>query len=88
MFRNPYSTECLAPYGGPVEPAIAVGGFLKPGERLHDPPYEKANSIILTFIVNNYHNKTKLQPAMEWEQKYVVYLILRVIRNINIVDLI
>ncbi|KNE87185.1 hypothetical protein PSTG_19436, partial [Puccinia striiformis f. sp. tritici PST-78] len=28
---NPYL--CLAPYGGPVDPAIALGGFLKQGEQ-------------------------------------------------------
>lgn len=67
--RNPYNPECLANYGGPVEPAIAVGGFLKPKQSLEKPPYEKARAIILTFLVNNYHNKTKLQPAMEWEKK-------------------
>lgn len=68
-FRNSYNPECLALYGGPVEPAIAVGGFLSPGQDLHNPPYEKATAIILTFLVNNYHNKAKLIPAMEWEER-------------------
>lgn len=68
-FRNAYNPECLAPYGGPVEPAIAVGGFLSPGQDLHNSPYEKATAIILTFLVNNYHNKVKLLPAMEWEER-------------------
>lgn len=27
--RNPISIECLAPYGGPIEPGIAVGGYPK-----------------------------------------------------------
>lgn len=68
-FRNAYNPDCLAPYGGPIEPAIAVGGFLPPGHDLHNPPYEKATAIILTFLVNNYHNKAKLLPAMEWEER-------------------
>lgn len=68
-FRNAYNPECLALYGGPVEPAIAVGGFLSPGQDLHNPPYEKATAIILTLLVNNYHNKAKLLPAMEWEER-------------------
>ncbi|XP_043485324.1 NPC intracellular cholesterol transporter 1 isoform X2 [Leptopilina heterotoma] len=72
--QNPYNLNCLAPYGGPVEPAIAVGGFVKRGENLRDPPYEKATAIILTFLVNNYHNKTKLQAAMEWEEKYISFM--------------
>lgn len=52
-----------------MEPAIAVGGFLTPGQDLHNPPYEKATAIILTILVNNHHDKTKLVPAMEWEER-------------------
>ncbi|KAF2896926.1 hypothetical protein ILUMI_09250 [Ignelater luminosus] len=73
--QNPYNTDCLAPYGGPVDPAIAVGGFLREGEYLSDnPDYKKASAVILTFLVNNYHNKTRLGPAMEWEKKYVEFM--------------
>jgi Niemann-Pick C1 protein len=69
-FRNYYNPECLAGYGGPVDPAIALGGFLGAGETLEsEPRYEKATAVILTFLANNYHNKTKLGPALEWEQK-------------------
>ncbi|XP_066248348.1 NPC intracellular cholesterol transporter 1 isoform X3 [Euwallacea similis] len=72
---NPYNVECLAPYGGPVDPAIAFGGFLKSGESLaKDPPYENATAVILTFLVNNYHNKTKVVPAMEWEKRFVEFM--------------
>ncbi|PNF25098.1 hypothetical protein B7P43_G01990, partial [Cryptotermes secundus] len=68
--QNYYNPECLAGYGGPVDPAIALGGFLNAGESLQgEPSYEKATAVILTFLVNNYHNKTKLVPALEWEQK-------------------
>ncbi|XP_043265268.1 NPC intracellular cholesterol transporter 1 isoform X2 [Colletes gigas] len=72
--QNAFNPDCLAPYGGPVEPAIAVGGFLKPGQDLHNPPYEKATAIILTILVNNYHDKSKLHPAMEWEQSYIEFM--------------
>ncbi|XP_043267009.1 NPC intracellular cholesterol transporter 1 isoform X2 [Venturia canescens] len=72
--QNPLNPACLAPYGGPVDPAIAVGGFLTPGQSLHKPPYEKATAIVLTILVNNYHNKTKLQPAMEWEEKFIAFM--------------
>lgn len=72
--QNAYNPECLAPYGGPVEPAIAVGGFLSPGQDLHNSPYEKATAIILTFLVNNYHNKVKLLPAMEWEESFINFM--------------
>uniref|UniRef100_T1H0W5 NPC1 middle luminal domain-containing protein n=1 Tax=Megaselia scalaris TaxID=36166 RepID=T1H0W5_MEGSC len=45
-FSNPYL--CLAPYGGPIDPAIALGGFLKTGEQLGaNTKYEKANALIL-----------------------------------------
>ncbi|XP_019872017.2 NPC intracellular cholesterol transporter 1 isoform X2 [Aethina tumida] len=73
--QNPYNPDCLAPYGGPVDPAIALGGFLPPGTSLsQNPPYNNATAIILTFLVNNYHNKTKLKPAMEWEKKFVAFM--------------
>lgn len=68
-FRNAYNPDCLAPYGGPVDPAIAVGGFLSPGQDLYNASYEKATAVILTILVNNYHNKTKLLPALEWEKR-------------------
>ncbi|XP_055920558.1 NPC intracellular cholesterol transporter 1 isoform X2 [Eupeodes corollae] len=67
---NPYL--CLAQYGGPIDPAIALGGFLKEGEQFSDSTkYETADAMILTFLVNNHHNKDKLQAALEWEEKYV-----------------
>jgi Niemann-Pick C1 protein len=73
--QNPYNPQCLAPYGGPVDPAIALGGFLRPGESLSKQPnYEDATAVILTFLVNNYHNKTKLAPAMEWEKAFVAFM--------------
>ncbi|XP_050471377.1 NPC intracellular cholesterol transporter 1 isoform X5 [Bombus huntii] len=72
--QNAYNPECLAPYGGPVEPAIAVGGFLSPGQDLQNPSYEKATAVILSILVNNYHNKSKLHPAMEWEMSYVKFM--------------
>ncbi|GLG97656.1 hypothetical protein R5R35_004762 [Gryllus longicercus] len=73
--QNPYNIDCLASYGGPVDPAIAVGGFLEPGEQLDSQPkYERATAIILTFLINNYHNKTKLAPALEWEKKFIEFM--------------
>lgn len=52
-----------------------MGGFLKPGENLaKQPQYEKATAVILTFIVNNYHNKSLLSPAMEWEKEFINFM--------------
>lgn len=74
-FRNFYNPDCLANYGGPVDPAIAVGGFVKQGEQLSENKnYQDAQAIILTFLVNNYYNKSKLTPAMEWEKQYVEFM--------------
>ncbi|XP_017025835.1 NPC intracellular cholesterol transporter 1 isoform X2 [Drosophila kikkawai] len=70
---NPYL--CLAPYGGPVDPAIALGGFLKPGDQLTgNTKYELGNALILTFLVRNHHNKTDLQKALQWEKKFIEFM--------------
>uniref|UniRef100_W4VRS2 Putative cholesterol transport protein n=1 Tax=Corethrella appendiculata TaxID=1370023 RepID=W4VRS2_9DIPT len=75
-FGNPYHPDCLAPYGGPIDPAIAFGGFLdqKNAVSTDKPPYEKATAVILTFLVNNYHNKSRLEPALNWESRYVDFM--------------
>ncbi|XP_075151532.1 Niemann-Pick type C-1a isoform X2 [Haematobia irritans] len=71
---NPYL--CLAPYGGPIDPAIGLGGFLKSGEQLGpDTKYERATALILTFLVRNHHDKHKLTAALEWEERYVNYML-------------
>lgn len=52
-----------------------MGGFLKPGQSLaDDPKFNEATAVIITFLVNNHHNKSKLVPAMEWEKKYVEFM--------------
>lgn len=44
---------------------------MKPGETLaKQPHYETATAVILTFLVNNFHNKSLLSPAMEWEEEF------------------
>ncbi|XP_046396992.1 NPC intracellular cholesterol transporter 1 isoform X2 [Ischnura elegans] len=77
-FQNSYNPVCLAPYGGPVEPSIAVGGFLSKHNAADgpaaQPKLETATAIILTFLVNNYHNKTKLIPALQWESRFVNFM--------------
>nr|CAD7400315.1 unnamed protein product [Timema poppensis] len=73
--QNAYNPNCMAQYGGPIDPAIALGGFLDPGQTLvGEPHYERATAIILTFLVNNHHNKTRLAPALEWERRFVELL--------------
>jgi len=65
--RNTYDYSCLAPYGGPVEPGVALGGF-------KGSDYDQATGLAITFMVNNYHNKTLLEPAMEWESRFVEFM--------------
>lgn len=74
-FGNSFNPDCLASYGGPIDPAVALGGFLKSGESLTgSPQYEKADVVILTFLVNNYHNKSLLEPAKQWEKLFVDFM--------------
>lgn len=68
-FSNPYDVNnCMAPYKGPVEPSIALGGYKKPNSD-ESVDYKMSNGIILTFLINNYKNQTLLEPALEWELK-------------------
>ncbi|XP_065080828.1 NPC intracellular cholesterol transporter 1 isoform X3 [Ochlerotatus camptorhynchus] len=73
-FGNPYNPLCLAPYGGPVDPAIALGGIPQPSSADVKPKYENANAVILTFLVRNYHDKSKLTAALAWEESYVAFM--------------
>lgn len=69
--RNPYDLSvCMAPYKGPVEPAIALGGYPKaePGKATN---YKMSTGLTLTYLINNSKNKTALIPAMDWELKLV-----------------
>lgn len=75
FYRNYYGPDCLAPYGGPVDPAIAYGGFLEKGQTLESKPaYEKAKAVILTFLVNNFNEKGKIQAALKWEKRYINHM--------------
>lgn len=80
--RNPVSPKdstllhqsCLAKYGGPIDPSVVLGGFLKDGKMVQDPPYKDANTVVITYVVNNYYEKDKLKPAMEWEQAFLDFM--------------
>lgn len=74
-FGNAYNPSCLAQYGGPIDPAVALGGFLESGQALTgSPQYQKADVIILTFLVNNYHNKSRFEPAKNWESEFIDFM--------------
>lgn len=63
LFRAPYSIKCLAPYGGPIIPGLALGGA-RPENN-----YLDAVGVTLTFLTNNYLDKAKLEDTLSWEKK-------------------
>ncbi|OWR54329.1 niemann-Pick C1 protein, partial [Danaus plexippus plexippus] len=70
---NPFS--CLSVWGGPVSPGVVLGGFLSPGEPLtKSSKFHRANALILTFLVDNHHDKEKLKPALEWEKEFIKFM--------------
>lgn len=71
--RNPYNVECLAPYKGPIIPAIAVGGFLEDDKLSYEgKDYVNSTGLVLTFLVNSPRDGETLEPALEWERRCVV----------------
>ncbi|KAJ8715247.1 hypothetical protein PYW08_005228 [Mythimna loreyi] len=72
---NPFLPECLGSYRGPVLPAIALGGFLAPGEALSKRSrFHEASALIITLLVNNKHDKEQLKPALEWEKEFINFM--------------
>lgn len=72
-FVNAFSLKCMGLYGGPIEPAIAVGG-MPPAEAGDNQDYKLATGLVVTFLLNNKANKSELGPALEWEKLFVDYL--------------
>ncbi|XP_065167705.1 NPC intracellular cholesterol transporter 1 homolog 1b-like [Atheta coriaria] len=64
---SPYSPDCLAPYGGPIEPGLAYGG-------MESASYVDARAVGLTFLVNNKLDAKELEPALNWEEKFIEVL--------------
>lgn len=50
-----------------MNPNIALGGF-------DGTAYENATTMIITFVVNNYQEKSKLAKAMAWEKAFLKYM--------------
>jgi hypothetical protein len=50
---------CMSRGGIPIQPYIVLGGFLPEGttEFPKKPEYEKADSVVITFIVDNFDAK-------------------------------
>ncbi|XP_059177253.1 NPC intracellular cholesterol transporter 1-like isoform X2 [Physella acuta] len=73
--QSPYSlndttrlhTPCLATYGGPVFPWVALGGF-------EGKTYRTATALVITFLVNNHQDQSKNGPAKAWESKFIEFM--------------
>ncbi|XP_071338508.1 NPC1-like intracellular cholesterol transporter 1 [Trachinotus anak] len=57
--------SCMADYGAPVFPFLAVGGY-------ENDDYTNAQAFILTFSLNNYaRDNPKFKVAMHWEKEFL-----------------
>ncbi|KAF6030906.1 NPC1 [Bugula neritina] len=63
------ASSCLAEFGGPVSPWVALGGY-------SGNNYLQATAHVLTFTVNNYHNPDdpQLAKAKAWEKEYLTFV--------------
>ncbi|XP_034256867.1 NPC intracellular cholesterol transporter 1 homolog 1b-like [Thrips palmi] len=68
--QNSYDPSCLAPYGGPAENLLVVGGFLDDANKT----MVQSNALVMNFILNNHVKEEDNKPAMEWEQKLIDFL--------------
>ncbi|XP_011198907.2 NPC intracellular cholesterol transporter 1 homolog 1b [Bactrocera dorsalis] len=71
--RVPMLESCFGPYGGPIEPAIAVGGMPKVSAD-ENPDFQLATGLLLTFLGKNKLSSTQLEPNMEWELAFINFL--------------
>lgn len=62
--------SCFAPYGGPIEPGISVGGMPKVSAD-EDPDFQLATGLVLTFLGKNKMSSNELKPNMEWEEAFI-----------------
>ncbi|CAG0918441.1 unnamed protein product [Notodromas monacha] len=72
---NHVQLDCLGDFGGPVDPKLAFGGYLKdPKAGLERANVSDADTLIVTFVVNNYYDKKKLEPALAYEKAWLDYV--------------
>uniref|UniRef100_A0A1B0D1E4 Uncharacterized protein n=1 Tax=Phlebotomus papatasi TaxID=29031 RepID=A0A1B0D1E4_PHLPP len=71
--QNAYAPECFGPFGGPVEPGVALGGMPKP-EGNNQPEYTLATAVSISFMVNNHQDPEHMDLAMQWEKLFIDYL--------------
>uniref|UniRef100_S4RWS5 NPC1 like intracellular cholesterol transporter 1 n=1 Tax=Petromyzon marinus TaxID=7757 RepID=S4RWS5_PETMA len=72
-FRSPLSFKdvtalelsCMADYGAPVFPFLAVGGY-------HDERFTESEALILTFSTNNFaRDHPKFEFVLAWEAEFI-----------------
>lgn len=57
-------------------PHVALGGFLAPNQSLsEDPNYLKADTLVITLPIDNFFNKSKLEPALAWEKAFNAFML-------------
>lgn len=66
-FDEKLKIPCLGAFGGPVDPNIALAGFT-------GTAYNNATTMIITFVVNNYQEESKMAEVMAWEKSFVEYM--------------
>ncbi|KAJ8971116.1 hypothetical protein NQ317_007664 [Molorchus minor] len=66
--QAPYSINCLAPYGGPVIPGVAMGGASKENN------YLDAVGVTLTFLAENKIDQNELADTLAWEKQFIEFL--------------
>ncbi|XP_030058354.1 NPC1-like intracellular cholesterol transporter 1 [Microcaecilia unicolor] len=60
--------SCMADYGAPVFPFLAVGGY-------EDVKYSEANALILTISLNNYpRSDPRFEYVLLWEKRFIEIL--------------
>ena len=67
--KNPFDSECLSSFGGPIQPFMVVGGY-------QSESYLNASAVIITYVVNNFlnNNKEHIAKAMAWEAEVLALL--------------
>ncbi|XP_022904065.2 NPC intracellular cholesterol transporter 1 homolog 1b-like [Onthophagus taurus] len=65
--KSAYHMDCLAPYGGPIEPGLAYAGASR-------DDYRDAQGVAITMLVENTLDESKLEKIMAWEIEFINFL--------------
>ncbi|CAD0197745.1 unnamed protein product [Chrysodeixis includens] len=64
--NNHYALNCLASWGGGSIPELTFGGY--------DTDILRATTLLINFPISNFLLEEDLQPALEWEAKFIELL--------------